>query len=130
MKKLKMFSFLFIFAIIGAVFTGCGSDDDDDKDDDATSTTGLVGHWVYDDDEMIEFEFFSDGTCSYEEYYDKEEEYGEGTYIVKGNKLTVRLTFGDETERWKYTIKSLTSKKRLVLEDEDGDTYSFTYYKR
>lgn len=127
MKKLKMLSLLFFFTIIGAVFTGCSSDDDDD----ATNTTDLVGYWIhYDGDDMEELGFFADGTCNYEETYDDEMEFGKGTYTVKGNKLTMKLTFGDEKETWEYTIKSLTSKKKLVLEDEDGDTYSFDYYKK
>lgn len=125
-----MFSLLFFVAIIGAMFTGCGSDDDDDA---TTNTADLVGFWLYyEGDDMAELGFFADGTCNYEQTYDDGEDmdFGKGTYTVKGNKLTMRLTFGDETETWEYTIKSLTSKKKLVLVDEDGDTYSFDYYKK
>lgn len=42
----------------------------------------------------------------------------------------MRLTFGDETETWTYTIKSVKSKKQLILKDDEGDTYIFDYYKK
>lgn len=126
MKKLKVLTLLLFVAFIGAVFTGCSKDDNDDSSD----TTSLVGYWIrYDGDDMEEFGFFADGTCNYEETYNDEMDFGKGTYTVKGNKLTMKLTFGDEKETWVYTIKSLTSKKKLVLQDEDGDTYSYDYYK-
>lgn len=128
MKKIKLFSLLFFIAIIGAVFVGCSSDDNDD----AANTNDLVGYWIrYDGDDMEELGFFEDGTCNYEETYDdgEEMEFGKGTYALKGNKLTMKLTFGNETEVWEYTVKSLTNKKKLVLVDEDGDYYTFDYYK-
>ena len=127
MKKIKMFSLLFLVAIIGAMFTGCSSDDDDDN-----TNTDLVGYWIrYDGEDLTELGFFADGTCNYEETYDDGEDmdFGKGTYTVKGNKLTMNLTFNDEKEVWELTIKSLKSKKKLVLEDEDGDTYTFEYFK-
>ena len=122
-----MFSLLFLVAIIGAMFTGCSSDDDDDN-----TNTDLVGYWIrYDGEDLTELGFFADGTCNYEETYDDGEDmdFGKGTYTVKGNKLTMNLTFNDEKEVWELTIKSLKSKKKLVLEDEDGDTYTFEYFK-
>ena len=127
MKKIKMFSLLFLVAMIGAMFTGCSSDDDDDN-----TNTDLVGYWIrYDGEDLTELGFFADGTCNYEETYDDGEDmdFGKGTYTVKGNKLTMNLTFNDEKEVWELTIKSLKSKKKLVLEDEDGDTYTFEYFK-
>lgn len=110
------------------MFVGCSSDDNDD----AANTNDLVGYWIrYDGDDMEELGFFEDGTCNYEETYDdgEEMEFGKGTYALKGNKLIMKLTFGNETEVWKYTVKSLTNKKKLVLVDEDGDYYTFDYYK-
>lgn len=122
-----MFSFLFLVAIIGAMFTGCSSDDDDDN-----TNANLVGYWIrYDGEDLTELGFFADGTCNYEETYDDGEymDFGKGTYTVKGNKLTMNITFNDEKEVWELTIKSLKNKKKLVLEDEDGDTYAFEYFK-
>lgn len=39
----------------------------------------------------------------------------------------MHLTFGDETEIWTYTIKTVKNKNRLVLIDEEGDTYNYGY---
>ena len=136
MKKMKLFSLMFLFAMVGTMFTGCSSDDDDNDGNE------LVGYWLrYEDNDqyMEEFGFFADGTCTYTESYEPDDdndylepeyEFGEGTYTVKGNKLTMRLTFGDETETWTYTIKSIKSKKQLILKDDEGDTYTFDYYKK
>ena len=124
-----MFSLLFFVAILGAVFTSCSSDDDGD---DATKTD-LVGYWLhYDGDDLEEFGFFADGTCNYEETWDngEEMEFAQGTYTVNGNKLTIKLTFGNEKETWEYTIMSITSKKKLELIDEDGDLCTYEYYKQ
>ena len=121
---------MLLFAIVGALFTGCSSDDDNDEN--------LVGYWIrYEENGQYleEFGFFADGTCNYTEAFEPDDdndedpfyEFAKGTYSVKGNKLTMRLTFGAETETWTYTIKSVKSKNRLVLTDEDGDTYNYGY---
>lgn len=133
---MKLFSLMFLFAMVGTMFTGCSSDDDDDDND----GNELVGYWLrYEDNDqcMEEFGFFADGTCNYTESYEPDDDseepeydFGEGTYTVKGNKLIMRLTFGDETETWTYTIKSIKSKKQLILKDDEGDTYTFDYYKK
>lgn len=133
---MKLFSLMFLFAIVGALFTGCSSDDDDN--DGASGNENLVGFWIrYEENGQYleELGFFKDGTCKYTEAFEPDEgndedpfcEFAKGTYNVKGNKLTMRLTFGDETETWTYTIKSIKSKNRLVVADEDGDTYTFGY---
>lgn len=127
---------MFLFAIVGALFTGCSSDDDDN--DGASGNENLVGFWIrYEENGQYleELGFFEDGTCNYTEAFEPDEgndeepsyEFAKGTYNVKGNKLTMRFTFGDETETWTYTIKSIKSKSRLVVADEDGDTYTFGY---
>ena len=130
---------MFLFAIVGALFTGCSSNDDENE---GASGNELVGYWLrYEDNDqyMEEFGFFADGTCNYTESYEPDDdsdnlepeyEFEEGTYTVKGNKLIMRLTFGDETETWTYTIKSVKSKKQLILKDDEGDTYTFDYYKK
>ena len=61
-----------------------------------------------------------------DEYADYD--FGRGTYVVKGNKLTMKLKFGDEYEVRTYTIKNLKAKKTLVLVDEEGSTRRFEYY--
>ena len=127
---MKLFSLMLLFAIVGALFTGCSSDDDNDEN--------LVGYWIrYEENGQYleEFGFFADVTCNYTEAFEPDDdndedpfyEFAKGTYSVKDNKLTMRLTFGDETETWTYTIKSVKSKNRLVLTDEDGDTYNYGY---
>ena len=65
MKKLKMFSFLFLVAVMSAMFTACSKDDDDDvsnKQHDAT----LWGEWVATNDgrKYVHdyYSFYSDGT--------------------------------------------------------------------
>lgn len=132
---MKMFSLMFLFAIVGALFTGCSSDDDNNE---FSSNENLVGYWIrYEENGQYleELGFFADGTCNYAEAFEPDDdndedpfyEFAKGTYRVKGNKLTIRLSFGDETETWTYTIKSVKSKNRLVLTDEDGETYNFGY---
>ena len=135
MKKMKYFSWMFLFVTIGAMFTSCSSDDDNDG---ASSNESLVGFWVrYEDNGQYleEIGFFEDGTCNYTESFepdddsDEEPEYdfAKGVYSVKGNQLTMRLKFNDETETWKFTIKAFKDKDMLVLENEDGDVVTFGY---
>lgn len=128
---------MFLFAIVGALFTGCSSDDDENEG--ASGNENLVGFWLrYEDNGQYleELGFFADGTCNYTESFmpdDDNDEYadydfGKGTYVVKGNKLTMKLKFGDEYEVRTYTIKNLKAKKTLVLVDEEGSTRRFEYY--
>ena len=128
---------MFLFAIVGALFTGCSSDDDENEG--ASGNENLVGFWLrYKDNGQYleELGFFADGTCNYTESFmpdDDNDEYadydfGSGTYVVKGNKLTMKLKFGDEYEVRTYTIKNLKAKKTLVLVDEEGSTRRFEYY--
>lgn len=128
---------MFLFAIVGALFTGCSSDDDENEG--ASGNENLVGFWLrYEDNGQYleELGFFADGTCNCTESFmpdDDNDEYadydfGSGTYVVKGNKLTMKLKFGDEYEVRTYTIKNLKAKKTLVLVDEEGSTRRFEYY--
>ena len=66
----------------------------------------IVGFWTFYTDNnqyMEEFSFFSNGTCKYYESYepddDNDEEpysdFGEGTYTVEGDQLTLYLRFND-----------------------------------
>lgn len=134
---MKLFSLMFLFAIVGALFTGCSSDDDENEG--ASGNEDLVGFWLrYEDNGQYseELGFFADGTCNYTESFEPDDgndkdpyyEFAKGTYVVKGNKLIMKLTCGDETEVWTYTIKKLKAKNTLVLVDEEDDTYSFKYY--
>lgn len=127
---------MFLFAMVGALFTGCSSNDDENE---GASGNELVGYWVrYEDNDqyMEEFGFFADGTCNYTEAFEPDDdndedpyyEFGKGTYVVKGNKLTMKVKCGDETEVWTYTIKNLKANNTLVLVDEEGYTYKFEYY--
>ncbi len=136
MRKMKLFSLMFLFAMVGALFTGCSSNDDENE---GASGNELVGYWVrYEDNDqyMEEFGFFADGTCNYTEAFEPDDdndedpyyEFGKGTYVVKGNKLTMKVKCGDETEVWTYTIKNLKANNTLVLVDEEGYTYKFEYY--
>lgn len=43
MKKMKLFSLMFLFVIIGGLFTGCSSDDDSD---DSSGNENLIGYWI------------------------------------------------------------------------------------
>lgn len=126
---------MFLFAIVGALFAGCSSDD---GNEDSASNENLVGFWIrYEENGQYleELGFFADGTCNYTEALEPDDdndeepfyEFGKGTYSVKGNKLTMSLKFGDETETWIYTIKSVKSKNYLVLIDEEGESYTFGY---
>mgnify|MGYP003457497907 FL=1 len=106
---------MFLFTIVGALFTGCSSDNESNNDD-SSSSESLVGYWIrYEDNGQYleELGLFADGTCNYTEVVepnddsneDSSYDFGEGTYVVKGNKLIMTLTFGDETEVWTYIIK-------------------------
>ena len=62
---MKLFSLMFLFAIVGALFTGCSSDDDDN--DGASGNENLVGFWIrYEENGQYleELGFFEDGTCN------------------------------------------------------------------
>ena len=120
---MKLFSLMFLFAIVGTLFSGCSSDDDND---DPTSDKNLVGYWIrYEENGQYleELGLFADGTCNYTEAFEPDDdndedpfyEFGEGTYVIKDNKLIMTLTFGDETEVWTYIIKSSKAKKTLVF---------------
>ena len=133
---MKLFSLMFLFAIVGALFTGCSSDDDENEG--ASGNENLVGSWLRyeDNDQYLEkLDFFADGTCNYSESFmpdgDNDEypsyDFGRGTYVVKGNKLTMKLMFGDEYEVRTYTIKNLKAKNTLVLVDKEGSTHRFEY---
>lgn len=133
---MKLFSLMFLFAIVGALFTGCSSDDDENEG--ASDNENLVGSWLrYEDNDQYleEFVFFADGTCNHSESFmpdgDNDEypsyDFDRGTYVVKGNKLTMKMWSGDECEVWTYTIKNLKAKNTLVLTDEEGSTYTFNY---
>lgn len=127
---------LLFVSIIGTMFTNCSSEDV--NDDSSNNNESIIGYWIRytDNDQYLEeFAFFDDGTCSFTESYipdnDFEEtsiDYGKGTYVLKGNKLTMMLNFNDEKEIWTITVKSLKAKKELVLVDEDGETYIYDYY--
>ncbi len=106
---------MFLLAIIGGLFTGCSSDDDNN---DSSSNENLIGYWIRFEENgqyLRELGFFADGTCSYTEAFEPDDdndeepfyEFAKGTYCVNGNRLTMHLTFGDETEAWTYTIKSV-----------------------
>ena len=131
---MKLFSLMFLFTIVGGLFTGCSSDDENNEG------ASLVGCWIrYEENDQCleELGFFADGTCNYTEAFEPDDdndedpyyEFGKGTYVVKGNKLTMTLKFGDETEVWTYTIKDLKANNTLVLVDEEGSTYRFLYTK-
>ena len=49
MTKLKLFSFLFIVTILGALVTSCSSDDDDDSSSNKEHDASLYGEWVAND---------------------------------------------------------------------------------
>lgn len=131
--------FAFLFAFVGAVVVSCSSNDDEDSGS-LSGNEDLVGYWIrYEDNDQLmeEIAFFADGTCNYEESYepddsseDSEFEFAEGTYTVNEDKLRMKLKFNDETEIWTYTIKSVVKNKKLVLTDEDGDSYTFDYFKK
>lgn len=126
---------LFLF-VLGLFFTSCSQDANDDEPSNQISLVGFWTRYADNDQYMEEFSFFNDGTCKYLESYepdddnDAEPEYdfGEGTYSIEGDKLTLRLYFNDELEVWTYTIKSLKSKSELELQDEYGDSYIYSYF--
>ena len=140
MKKLKrfpIFAAMLLIAMVSSLCISCSSDDGDDTP--ATDAEDLVGFWLYygeNDQYMEEYGFFADGTCNYTESYEPDDEteeseyeFAKGTYTVKGDKLTMKLNFGDETETWVYTIVSVTKGRKLVLKDDEGDTQTFDFYK-
>lgn len=130
MKTLKLFSLFFVVTIISAMLAGCSSNDDE-NDNYSNEAINLVGGtWVYLEDEEVyeKIEFYSDGTCLYQEFENGElSDKGYGKYSIKGDKLVMILTFGDETEKWTYAIdtEAFDEGKLLVLIDEDGDIYYF-----
>ena len=59
-----MFSMMFVFAIIGAMFVSCSSDDDEDSSNKGHDAS-LYGEWVANDGKKYVhdyYSFYSDGT--------------------------------------------------------------------
>ena len=124
MKTLKKIHTLLAMIAICLCFTSCSKDDDDNGGDSEASS--LIGSWYDEGDDYYEkITFKKNGTVIfyYEEYYGGrwEKDREEGTYSVKGNKLTVYI--GDDVETATFKVTS----KKLTIEDEDGDT--FVYYR-
>jgi uncharacterized protein (TIGR03066 family) len=53
----------------------------------------------------------------------------EGSYKVKGDKLTGTLSFKGKSKSFTHKIKSLSANK-LVIENESGKTHEFTRVKK
>lgn len=65
MTKIKIFSFLFVVTILGALFTSCSSDDDDNSSANKEHDASLYGEWVANDGKKYVhdyYSFYSDGT--------------------------------------------------------------------
>lgn len=65
MKKIKLFSFLLLVTIFGALFASCSSDDDDDSSSNKEHDASLYGEWVTNDGKKYVhdyYSFYSDGT--------------------------------------------------------------------
>lgn len=134
MKKLKMFSLLLLVSIISTMFVGCSSDDDESGSNSDNAISLVGGSWIYSvaEGSYEKFEFYADGTCLWLEFADGDvSDKGFGKYSIKGDKLTMILTFGDETEKWSYTIDTerYDEGKLLILIDEDGEVYELHYWR-
>jgi uncharacterized protein (TIGR03066 family) len=69
-------------------------------------------------------EFTKDGKLKMSGKADGKEFAFEGTYVVEGDKLTVRMKTPDRTEEGTLTIKKLTDKE-LVTQDDAGRVLEF-----
>lgn len=135
MKKIFNLN-LFIAFVLGFFLAGCSQDKNDDQQMEDINITGFWTFYADNNQYMEEFSFLNDGTCKYYESYEPDDDnneepysdFGEGTYTVEGDQLTLYLRFNDEVEIWRYTIKSLKSKKKLELMDEYGDVYEYSYF--
>lgn len=138
MKKLKRLSALALLAVISVIFAACSSDNKEDNNDGENGNGNDTeiyepkdfagGCWIFEQGEDKEkIVFNTDGTCTYYSFIEGETDNGIGTYTIFGNRLTMRLVFGDEEETWKYTIKLFKKGSKLILVDSDGKTHNFTY---
>lgn len=113
---------LMLAVMVSMTIIGCSSDDD--SNDNAAS---LAGTWRMDfDGGYLEIVFNSDGTGTlknFYETYDYEYSYPfEYTYNESSGRLKVIDSYGDIQI---FTVLTVTETK-LVMEDEDGYTFSLT----
>lgn len=115
MKKCIYYFTAAIFLALSCVLTSCESKNDN----------LIVGTW-YDGDYYYTFEddgYFQMWWENYEYPFEKIV-YDEGTWKIKGDKLTLRIIY-DDVEEIEYTIVSLTE-KTMELKFQ-GDYYDETY---
>ena len=88
----------------------------------------IVGKWKAEEDgEVLYWTFDKDG-----KYTITGEEDGlalTGSYSIKGDKLTVTVSFMGESEDNEMTIKTLNGSKLVLEGEEDGKTETITFTK-
>lgn len=91
----------------------------------AAKTEDIIGTWF--SEEGFRFEFYEDGTGEIV-YYAEDMMYEHCIPISwwkKGNKVTIAFEDGTEKENEEYMIVDI-SKTELILEDENGEQYTYT----
>jgi len=99
----------------------------DDKKD--ANKEKIVGTWLLvktegDTPEGLTIEFTKDGKLSVKIKAGDMDFNITGTYTLDGNKLNVKVKFGDEEKEEKLTIKEVSADK-LVMTDPKGKTDEF-----
>lgn len=94
----------------------------EDKEDDEPKSSSIVGTWQCDEDDEYLFVFKSNGT-GYEDYEGERWEF-EYTYNAESGRLVI---FEEEDDS--YSFKVRISGKSMTMTDEDGDSLTFTKIK-
>ena len=104
MKKIKLFSFLLLVTIFGALFASCSSDDDDDSSSNKEHYASLYGEWVANDGKKYVHDYYSF--------------YSDGTGIHGSYESNIDWVNEDDDIKW-YTIDN----KYLYI---DGTKYAYS----
>jgi uncharacterized protein (TIGR03066 family) len=102
-----------VLAVLSAFTGGMAADD---KKADPIDAKKLVGKWEakgLGDGESLVLEFKNDGKMALTAAKGEEQERGDGTYTLDGNKLTVNLTLKGEKDTNVVTISKLTDAELL-----------------
>lgn len=97
-----------------------------DANNDWYAVADLVGGSWIDESNGYKYVFRADGTFTEIDYGSADDE-SQGYYGINGNRLR---TFDSKGYSYTYRIISLQKEKELILLDEKGDTFVFSYKKQ
>ncbi len=126
-REIKKLGLLFLTIVASIFLPACGSDDSDNPDNPTNTSVEklLIGSWMdYSHDEGLIFKTGGEGVETYYTANGKYEDENEFFYTVKDDVITIIFKddyYDDIYDPYVLKIYSIDS-KRLILEEDDGDT--------